>query len=189
MWLKTPVEERDAEGKRKMSGGKESTHGTPQGGVISPVAGEHLYASLSEGVEKTGEGGAVPSPSGELRRRLRHPEPRARERRPSEWTRQVITKIGLTLNEQKTSIRDGRRESFDFLGYTFGPMISKSPGDSTWGRHRPRRRSSACANGCGNPPSGQRSSLDRSEEGAQPDAVGLGELLQLRKLWAEPTRQ
>ncbi len=30
----------------------------------------------------------------------------------------------LTLNEQKTSIRDGRTEHFDFLGYTFGPLYS-----------------------------------------------------------------
>ena len=33
-----------------------------------------------------------------------------------------MDRIGLTLNEQKTSIRDGRTEDFDFLGYTFGPL-------------------------------------------------------------------
>src|SRR5712664_4749929 len=37
MWLKTPVEERDERGGRRMSGGKRSTRGTPQGGVISPL--------------------------------------------------------------------------------------------------------------------------------------------------------
>src|SRR6201996_6863561 len=31
MWLKTPVEERDGEGKRRMSGGRHNTCGTPQG--------------------------------------------------------------------------------------------------------------------------------------------------------------
>ena len=36
------------------------------------------------------------------------------------WTQQVMSGIGLTLNEQKTSIRDARTEEFDFLGYTFG---------------------------------------------------------------------
>jgi RNA-directed DNA polymerase len=35
MWLKTPVEERDELGKRRMSGGRHSTCGTPQGGVAS----------------------------------------------------------------------------------------------------------------------------------------------------------
>ena len=33
----------------------------------------------------------------------------------------VMTKLGLTLNEAKTSVRDVRQERFDFLGYTFGP--------------------------------------------------------------------
>lgn len=37
MWLKVPVEERDTDGRRRMSGGKRSTRGTPQGGVISPL--------------------------------------------------------------------------------------------------------------------------------------------------------
>lgn len=37
------------------------------------------------------------------------------------WTRSVMTRIGLTLNETKTSIKKARAERFDFLGYTFGP--------------------------------------------------------------------
>ncbi len=36
--------------------------------------------------------------------------------------------MGLTLNEQKTRVRDGRRESFSFLGYTFGPMRYRKDG-------------------------------------------------------------
>jgi RNA-directed DNA polymerase len=36
MWLKAPVEERDEYGKRRMTGGKASTCGTPQGGVLTP---------------------------------------------------------------------------------------------------------------------------------------------------------
>src|SRR3954470_22763341 len=36
LWLKTPVEEADPDGRRRMSGGKQSTCGTPQGGVIAP---------------------------------------------------------------------------------------------------------------------------------------------------------
>ncbi len=35
------------------------------------------------------------------------------------WTRQVMGRLGLTLNEAKTSVREARR--FDFLGYSFGP--------------------------------------------------------------------
>ncbi len=32
-----------------------------------------------------------------------------------------MTKLGLTLNEVKTSVKDARTERFDFLGYAFGP--------------------------------------------------------------------
>ena len=36
-WLKTPVEETDERGNRRMTGGRGSRMGTPQGGVISPL--------------------------------------------------------------------------------------------------------------------------------------------------------
>ena len=32
----------------------------------------------------------------------------------------MLSRIGLVLNEQKTSVRNSRVESFDFLGYSFG---------------------------------------------------------------------
>ena len=44
------------------------------------------------------------------------------------WTRQVMTRLGLTLNEAKTAVRDARRERFDFLGYTFGPHRYRKDG-------------------------------------------------------------
>ncbi len=44
------------------------------------------------------------------------------------WTRPVMTKLGLTLNEAKTAVRDARREPFDFLGYTFGPYRYRKDG-------------------------------------------------------------
>jgi RNA-directed DNA polymerase len=37
MWLKAPVEETERDGTRRMSGGRHSTCGTPQGGVVSPL--------------------------------------------------------------------------------------------------------------------------------------------------------
>src|SRR3954471_6126364 len=44
------------------------------------------------------------------------------------WTRMVIAKLGLTLNEAKTSVKDARTERFDFLGYTFGPQRYRKDG-------------------------------------------------------------
>src|SRR5437762_12283811 len=43
-------------------------------------------------------------------------------------TKAVMTKLGLTLNEAKTSLRDARQERFDFLGYSFGPHWFKANG-------------------------------------------------------------
>jgi len=36
-WLQAPVEEREGKGKRRMTGGRQNTRGTPQGGVASPL--------------------------------------------------------------------------------------------------------------------------------------------------------
>src|SRR6516164_9316751 len=44
------------------------------------------------------------------------------------WTNAVMTRIGLTLNEAKTSLKNARRERFDFLGYSFGPYYYKGNG-------------------------------------------------------------
>src|SRR5207248_7126627 len=44
------------------------------------------------------------------------------------WTRSVMTRIGLTLNEAKTGIKQARTEQFDFLGYSFGPQRLRKNG-------------------------------------------------------------
>lgn len=44
------------------------------------------------------------------------------------WTGMVMTKLGLTLNEAKTSVKDARMEPFDFLGYRLGPHRFRKDG-------------------------------------------------------------
>jgi RNA-directed DNA polymerase len=44
------------------------------------------------------------------------------------WTRAVMTRLGLSINEAKTSLKDARQERFDFLGYSFGPHYYKANG-------------------------------------------------------------
>ncbi len=127
LWLKAPIEERDEEGRRRMSGGKRSTCGTPQGGVASPMLA-NIY----------------------MNRFLKHWRLTARDKAfcahvvsyaddfvilssgyASEalaWTKAVMTRLGLTINELKTSVKDARTESFDFLGYTFGPHRYRKDG-------------------------------------------------------------
>jgi hypothetical protein len=44
------------------------------------------------------------------------------------WAGAVMTRLGLSLNEAKTSLRDAWKERFDFLGYSFGPHYSRKDG-------------------------------------------------------------
>jgi RNA-directed DNA polymerase len=126
-WLKTPVEERDANGKTTTSGGKGASCGTPQGGVISPLLANLYMHRFLKAWRQQGRGEAYRA------RVVNYADDfvilsRGAAQAAHDWTRQVITKIGLTLNEQKTCIRNARREPFNFLGYTFGPMTSKLNG-------------------------------------------------------------
>jgi hypothetical protein len=43
-------------------------------------------------------------------------------------TRDLMRRIKLELNEEKTRVVDVRREGFDFLGHTFGPMYNPKNG-------------------------------------------------------------
>jgi len=127
MWLKTPVEERDKDGGRRMTGGKHSTCGTPQGGVISPTLST-LYMNRflkhwrASGCGETYQAHVVAYADDFVILSRGHAS------EALAWTRQVMTRLGLSLNEAKTSIRNARRESFDFLGYTFGPHHYRKDG-------------------------------------------------------------
>jgi RNA-directed DNA polymerase len=126
-WLKTPVEETDERGNRRMTGGKGSRMGTPQGGVISPLlANIYMNRFLRVFVER--------GKDREFAARLVNYADdfvilsRGRAKEALVWTRRVMAAIGLSLNETKTCVRNGRREHFDFLGYTFGPERNRKDG-------------------------------------------------------------
>jgi RNA-directed DNA polymerase len=120
-WLKVPVEERDEKGNRRLTGGKSSRRGTPQGGVVSPLLA-NLYMNRFLKYWRITERGkafraqVVNYADDFVILTSRH----AAEAR--DWTRRVMTRLGLALNETKTKLKEARRESFDFLGYTFGPQ-------------------------------------------------------------------
>ena len=119
LWLKTPVEETDAEGRRRMSGGKRSTCGTPQGGVISPLlANRYMDRFLRhwrhQGCEEAFRAHVVNYADDFVILSRGHAD------EALAWTRRVTTRLGLTVNETKTTVRDARQERFDFLGYSFG---------------------------------------------------------------------
>ncbi len=117
LWLKAPVEERDGDGTRRMSGGKTSKRGTPQGGVASPLlANIYMNRFLKHWrLSRRGEAfrAHVVSYADDFVILSRGCAAEALA-----WTKAAMTKLGLTLNEAKTSVRDARNERFDFLGYS-----------------------------------------------------------------------
>jgi RNA-directed DNA polymerase len=127
MWLKAPVEERDGNGGRRMSGGKSSTCGTPQGGVASPLLANLYMNRFLKHWRATGRGEAFRAAI------VNYADDfvilgRGRAVEALAWTKDVMTRLGLTLNEAKTSIRNARQERFDFLGYAFGPHRYRKDG-------------------------------------------------------------
>jgi RNA-directed DNA polymerase len=111
MWLKVSVEERDEKGNRRLTGGRKNTCGTPQGGVVSPTLA-NLYMNRFLKYWRM---------SGQKERLQAHVVnyaddfvilSRGKADQALNWTRGVVTKLGLTLNEAKTSIKEARTESF-----------------------------------------------------------------------------
>ena len=127
MWLKAPVEERDGQGTRRMTGGRSSTCGTPQGGVASPLLANLYMNRYLKHWRTTGRGDAFRAHI------VNYADDfvilsRGHAAEALAWTRDVMTRLGLTLNEAKTSVRNAQVERFDFLGYTFGPHIYRKNG-------------------------------------------------------------
>ena len=127
VWLKVPVEERDEKGKKRLTGGRDNDRGTPQGGVISPLLANLYMNRMLKGWKRTGRGERYRA------RIVNYADDlvilsRGKANEALEWTRGVLDRLGLTLNEKKTSIRNARMERFDFLGYTFGPHFSRRTG-------------------------------------------------------------
>lgn len=129
MWLKAPVEVADKTGRKHMTGGKRSKRGTPQGGVLSPVLA-NLYmhrfikAFRKYGLEKQ-HGAVLVNYADDFVVLCRRDATGALAK-----MRKWFTAIGLEINESKTSVKQARSESFDFLGYTFKRLRSYKNGKS-----------------------------------------------------------
>ena len=141
MWLKAPVAEVDEQGAQRMRGGERATRGTPQGGVVSPLLANiymhrDIRAFRRSGLDRK-YGAPLVTYADDLVVLCRHGAHEVLEP-----TRRWMASIGLALNEAKTGVRHARCESFDFLGYTFGPMYSPRTGGRYNGA-RPSRKAIA----------------------------------------------
>ena len=158
LWLRSPVEETGGDGKRRMSGGKKSRRGVPQGGSLSPLLASLYMNRFLKSWRLSGQGHRLRA---EI---VNYADDfvilsRGHAREALAWTRQVMGRLGLTLNEAKTSVREARQESFDFLGYSSARIAFARMATGTWGRARPRgalpgsrRRCAGCSVPATTPP-------------------------------------
>jgi RNA-directed DNA polymerase len=119
LWLKSPVEERDGSGRGRRTGGKKSTRGTPQGGVISPLLANIYINRLLRHWRETGA-------SERLGRIVSYADDfvilcpsQAQARESLELVSRWVARLGLTIHPEKTRLCFVWNEPFDFLGYTF----------------------------------------------------------------------
>jgi RNA-directed DNA polymerase len=121
LWLKSPVEERDERGNRRLTGGKKSKCGTPQGGVVSPLLANVYINRLLRHWKKTG----VSERLGQIVSYADDFVILCASRRQAEESLVLVShwleKLGLAIHPSKTRLCQAREEPFDFLGYTFGP--------------------------------------------------------------------
>ena len=97
------------------------------------------------------------------------------------WTKGVMTRLGLTLNETKTSLRDARQERFTFLAYSFGPHWFKANGKRYLGASPSKKSVQRLKTTVGNLlVARQQRTVARSARQVESVPTGLVELLPLR---------
>jgi len=118
-WLKTPVEERDEDGRPKISRPKS---GTPQGGIISPLLANLYLHWFDVRFYRDGPGRWAKA------HLIRYADDfvimaRSVGDRITDWVEETVEGwLGLTINRKKTRVivlKPEAAESLEFLGYSF----------------------------------------------------------------------
>ncbi len=129
MWLECAVEETDDRGRKKRTTeAKDSGRGIPQGSPISPLLANLYMRRFVLEWKRRG-----------LERRLRSRIVtyaddlvilcrRGKAEEALQRMREIMARLKLTVNEEKTRICKVPEGEFDFLGYTFGRMYKRTTG-------------------------------------------------------------
>lgn len=137
MWLRAPVIEPDDP---PGSGGRRSTEGTPQGGVISPLLANIYHACIPYLWEQWGIGkrlgGTFVSYADDFVILLKPGRGAAARRELG----RICARLSLTLSEEKTRVVRARDESFLFLGFEIRKVLNPKTG-KWWPRVMPAKKS------------------------------------------------
>ncbi|WP_455287510.1 group II intron reverse transcriptase/maturase [Cupriavidus necator] len=141
MWLECPVEETDNRGRKKRTTeARDSRRGIPQGSPISPLLANvymrrFVLAWKKLGLERS-LGSRIVTYADDLVILCK----RGKAEEALVRMREIMGKLKLTVNEEKTQICKVPEGEFDFLGYTFGRMYSAVTGRALMGM-RPSKKS------------------------------------------------
>ncbi len=141
MWLDCPVEETDKRGRKtRTTEARDKRRGIPQGSPISPLLANIYMRRFVLGWKKLGLekilGSRIVTYADDLVILCR----RGKAEEALQRLREIMGKLKLTVNEEKTRICKVPEGEFDFLGYTFGRMYSPKTGKARLGC-RPSKKS------------------------------------------------
>jgi RNA-directed DNA polymerase len=138
-WIEAPVIEVKHNGRLRSTEAKDSHRGIPQGSPISPLLSNCYFRRFLLAWKKFGYEERLNA------RIVNYADDfvicckRATSGKAYEAMRQIISRIGLQVNQEKTHVvKIDKKENFDFLGYTLGTLVNKK-GDSYFGT-RPSKK-------------------------------------------------
>lgn len=134
MWLECSVEETDDRGRKtRTTEAKDSGRGIPQGSPISPLLANLYMRRFVLGWKKLGLeqslGTRIVTYADDLVILCR----KGKAEEALQRMRELMSKLKLTVNEEKTRICKVPEGTFDFLGYTFGRVYSQTTGKARLG--------------------------------------------------------
>jgi RNA-directed DNA polymerase len=140
MWLEAPVEETDDRGrKQRTTRNKDQGKGTPQGAPISPALSNLYMRRFVLGWKTLGHerrlDAHIVNYADDFVICCRNGADKAQAAMT-----EMMSRLKLTVNEAKTHICELPKETFDFLGYTFGRCHSPKTGRSYIGTRPAKKR-------------------------------------------------
>ena len=141
MWLECPVEETDDRGRKtRTTEAKDHRRGIPQGSPISPLLANLYMRRFVLGWKKLGLekslGSRIVTYADDLVILCR----KGKAAEALQQLREIMGRLKLTVNEEKTRVCKVPEGQFEFLGYTFGRMYSQRTGRPHLG-FRPSKKS------------------------------------------------